>query len=845
MALTISDMLHTVQRSIQYLQQTQSQVTHKINHASPTVTNEISRLEGIENRLMKVYETKKRNSAQLQLILESVGVLTKKLQTVSTSIDENRTKESSKTLRQIKCDQLSMQIETDGSDIPTIDNSTEQLVDEYEYKERQEHHPNLKDSAYCHGKPRVSVQQPPNRSETASSSKNSSTDTLKAKVTVVKSKTAEQIVDKKIKKRKSKYGFRLCRTNDNLDNRTFFRKKKRCYQGELLLPKIDNQVEEEPKPNITPAGMDGRSYRDTGRENGHKKRGIMTMAQMTERDYDNKQNVHSLIEWAHIATQSQMEVAMKLMLNVEKLSTHGHDYMLLLDTSESMQGEKFNLMIKTATNYIEGLHRASLRYNFRDNVGLTCFGAETKLVLPPLADYDDIKREIGKLKAGGPSPLTAGLLMALSGLSHCGTTQIVNHDFKPYIILITDGMPTRVEAPNEEDRGGGSALAVSSLLTNLDREKELQKVVKDIAGRGIRIFCVPIGSANTDIMRRIVTKTHGKMIPAEQIHRICKNTQTLFHASEIAHQLGTATEIDKSSVKTVVRSADLQDFDDFDDVTDNVMLLLNPMTQYSGYFKQSKCPAVQLGQRVRRGPNWQWKNQDSNMAGTVIGEDDDGMIWVEWDSGHKNCYQYDENFKVFHIKPVNEPRRLVDEMIAVGCKIGRGKNWKHGDQDGGRGSRGTVLRVESDGKVVVYWERGRLGIYKFGSENLFEVEVCEHGRSLGLPDSDLIEDEENTRQDMMPELPLILPSHLNKMKPVMSVWQYQNSDGQWVSYDEETNVKIERAYNRKPNGKCIIDLDKTVHVVLFSKMVQENQMDKSIVPVQRLDRERDIQEEKQ
>ncbi|CAG2198073.1 unnamed protein product [Mytilus edulis] len=674
-----------------------------------------------------------------------------------------------------------MQIETDGSDIPTIDNSTEQLVDEYEYKERQEHHPNLKDSAYCHGKPRVSVQQPPNRSETASSSKNSSTDTLKAK----------------------------CH-----DNRTFFRKKKRCYQGELLLPKIDNQVEEEPKPNITPAGMDGRSYRDTGRENGHKKRGIMTMAQMTERDYDNKQNVHSLIEWAHIATQSQMEVAMKLMLNVEKLSTHGHDYMLLLDTSESMQGEKFDLMIKTATNYIEGLHRASLRYNFRDNVGLTCFGAETKLVLPPLADYDDIKREIGKLKAGGPSPLTAGLLMALSGLSHCGTTQIVNHDFKPYIILITDGMPTRVEAPNEEDRGGGSALAVSSLLTNLDREKELQKVVKDIAGRGIRIFCVPIGSANTD-----------------------------FHASEIAHQLGTATEIDKSSVKTVVRSADLQDFDDFDDVTDNVMLLLNPMTQYSGYFKQSKCTAVQLGQRVRRGPNWQWKNQDSNMAGTVIGEDDDGMIWVEWDSGHKNCYQYDENFKVFHIKPVNEPRRLVEEMIAVGCKVGRGKNWKHGDQDGGRGSRGTVLRVESDGKIVVYWERGRLGIYKFGSENMFEVEVCEHGRSISSPD--IIEDEENTRQDMMPDLPLILPSHLNKMKPVTSVWQYQNSDGQWMSYDEETNVKIERAYNRKPNGKCIIDLDKTVHVVLFSKMVQENQMDKGIVPVQRLDRARDIQEEKQ
>lgn len=54
---------------------------------------------------------------------------------------------------------------------------------------------------------------------------------------------------------------------------------------------------------------------------------------------------------------------MKLMLNVEKLSTHGHDYMLLLDTSESMQGEKFDLMIKTATNYIEGEYCIVFQFN--------------------------------------------------------------------------------------------------------------------------------------------------------------------------------------------------------------------------------------------------------------------------------------------------------------------------------------------------------------------------------------------------------------------------------------------------------------------------------------------------
>jgi len=37
-----------------------------------------------------------------------------------------------------------------------------------------------------------------------------------------------------------------------------------------------------------------------------------------------------------------------------KISSRGHNYVILLDTSESMKGEKFDLMIKTATEYIEG-----------------------------------------------------------------------------------------------------------------------------------------------------------------------------------------------------------------------------------------------------------------------------------------------------------------------------------------------------------------------------------------------------------------------------------------------------------------------------------------------------------
>jgi hypothetical protein len=39
--------------------------------------------------------------------------------------------------------------------------------------------------------------------------------------------------------------------------------------------------------------------------------------------------------------------------------------------------------------------------------------------------------------------------------------------------------------------------------------------------------------------------------------------------------------------------------------------------------------------------------------------------------GLSNCY--DERINDYDIKPVNEPRRLVDDLIAVGCKVKRGK----------------------------------------------------------------------------------------------------------------------------------------------------------------------------
>jgi hypothetical protein len=53
-------------------------------------------------------------------------------------------------------------------------------------------------------------------------------------------------------------------------------------------------------------------------------------------------------------------------------------------------------------------------------------------------------------------------------------------------------------------------------------------------------------------------------------------------------------------------------------------------------------------------------------------------------------------------------------------------------------------------------------------------------------------------------------NEIDTEKPVTSTWQYEDESGQWTSYDEDTNWKIEKAFNRNHNGRCIVEINKTV-----------------------------------
>lgn len=55
---------------------------------------------------------------------------------------------------------------------------------------------------------------------------------------------------------------------------------------------------------------------------------------------------------------------------------------------------------------------------------------------------------------------------------------------------------------------------------------------------------------------------------------------------------------------------------------DCVDLVMELLMSTGGFFNEVNCRTLSLGDRVRRGPNWVFENQDSGLPGTVIGKRD-------------------------------------------------------------------------------------------------------------------------------------------------------------------------------------------------------------------------------
>lgn len=176
-------------------------------------------------------------------------------------------------------------------------------------------------------------------------------------------------------------------------------------------------------------------------------------------------------------------------------------------------------------------------------------------------------------------------------------------------------------------------------------------------------------------------------------------------------------------------------------------------------------PPPTVGARVVRGPDWvgMWGDHDGGAPGTVAGITADGdgaWVLVKWDAGGQYTYRWNVQGK-FDLALVPapvpaeaavepritsitleetavpaehpaEPPKARPSRLLPGTRVGRGPDWKWGDQDGD--GAGTVISAkeanphdaagndEDDLWVYVRWDASEeVNAYRWGFEDAFDL----------------------------------------------------------------------------------------------------------------------------
>ncbi|XP_060072105.1 uncharacterized protein LOC132551979 [Ylistrum balloti] len=402
----------------------------------------------------------------------------------------------------------------------------------------------------------------------------------------------------------------------------------------------------------------------------------------------------------------------------------GIDTVFLVDISESMKENGLQQAKDAMNEILDWLELVAKEEQMEENVGVVTFGHITQCRHYLTKDYQSVRECIDGLCAAGSSPLYGGLDMALALFKHKGdaTTLVCNHKISPRIVLLSDGQATDHHLlGGQDDR--------KSPIEPQTREKILT-FGRELAERRIPIYCVPIGDdVNQSLLTDLVTTTFGLMVSPDEVFRIGRHNNNLACVLRIK-KIIPCDGLDKTALESVVKTTG-KTFS-ADDLEDMIALLGNPAYQetvdegFSFDDLQENDPNMPpIGTRVRRGPEWKWKNQDGNGVGTVVGHGKDGWIKIEWDCSNKGEYRYG-NDQAFDVVVVEEPRLLTqEETIATGCVVCRGIDWEYDDQDGGFGKIGTVYHTKPDGQVWVRWPNGHRGQFKYIATLRQDVEVCD------------------------------------------------------------------------------------------------------------------------
>ncbi|XP_052793144.1 uncharacterized protein LOC128227022 [Mya arenaria] len=431
--------------------------------------------------------------------------------------------------------------------------------------------------------------------------------------------------------------------------------------------------------------------------------------------------------WRSIA-QTALDETTQKMKDLE-----GVNAVICLDISESMA--TCNAWVQARTfvcNYLTGLEECRREYASRglevQNVALVTFGHETKIQALLTSDYNNARNILENLKLGGPSPLFGGLVYAMAAAwSPRQQQKVINGVMvNTKIILVTDGRLSELSLTAGPDMADNDMDATRTAILNLMQTFSL---------RDNDMFFIPVGDCDREFIELMSTVAEGKVKDVKYGRRLARR----LHLTHLTHldPLGLTAGL-FSGLQSRDPSLSEEDKEDMKEIQEDAKRhFMKVISSGVGsgsedmYRDTNSKTRPAVGTRVRRGPDWHWKQQDSDGPGTVIGHSaDDVHVWVEWDADeHTNAYRYGNGD--YDLLIVDEPRvPPPGKKVAVGCLVKPGS--KDGSSTGKKMRDSGVVVKMSPPTALVRWDDGKRGEYSYGEGGKYEIEFCKSGRSTSM-----------------------------------------------------------------------------------------------------------------
>ncbi|XP_067667526.1 uncharacterized protein [Haliotis asinina] len=501
----------------------------------------------------------------------------------------------------------------------------------------------------------------------------------------------------------------------------------------------------------------------------------------------------------------------------------GMDTVLCLDVSDSIGLEGLEEVKKIANNFVDGIEDIAAQHGVEENVGVVSLGGGAKVVQRLTNDYGAVRDAIESLVCYGKSPIFEALLVCVAEIQEGGGVLTVRgvHKIRPRIIFITDGLATDDTRPTGQDTPStdpSTKIELIQLMSELSLKKSSRTPHP--------ITWVPVAAADRSFLSPLSKLSDGNIVEGKDIGTLC----TYYRKQESIAKIYMCVKSHEFSSEAMDVLADVFIGDMSSQEKSYVIQEVKAKLETKDSSRVDDDPAgfdiikevkdlPPLGSRVIRGPDWKYQNQDLNGPGTIINHaDDDKYVWVQWDLTDVPCpYRFGYE-GMYDITEVDDHPRILsqNDLIEIGCRVRRGDDWSRGDEEGGFGNTGVVIRKRQDGKVKVRWDNGTFQSCNYGYEGKLELVICSvedllpSSQRKGAPTKDVASKKGHA-------VPTAEKPHV--------LWQWHDDRGQWRLYDRGNTEKLNREFARKPTGSCVIQKQGKSFRVLFSLMQEKSAED--------------------